>query len=250
MANFVSYSDAIALMTAIGQKFAALNGAYVIKGNSAFASLPSTPTASQTGFVYNVTDEFTTDSRFVEGAGKVYPAGTNVVIVNVGDATTPDMKYDVMGAFVDVAALENAIKEVSDTIGATFDPDDSYSIGDYVIKDGVIYKFKAAHTSGDPWDATEVDEVGTVIEFIESTSDGADGRIDTVVADLAPEFAAANAYAIGDVVTYEDALYKFKAAHTAGDPWSASEVDAVTCADLEPESLTSAQITALEALLG
>lgn len=318
MANFVSYSDMSTLMTAIGQKFSALNGAYVIKGNSAFADLPATPTAAQTGFVYNVTDEFTTDSRFVEGAGKVYPAGTNVVIVNLGDATTANMKYDVMGAFVDVAGLEAAIQEVSDTIEATFDPDDTYSIGDYVIKDGVIYKFKAAHTSGDPWDATEVDTIGTVIDLILATSGSADGRVDDVVADLAPAFSASasytagdvvtygdtvyqftadhaagawtgsdatavdiatliagvqsdvedvdnrvddvvadlapafsteTAYAAGDVVTYQDGLYKFTAAHTAG-AWSSSDTTAITVADLEPDSLTEAQITALEALLG
>ena len=248
MANFVSYSDASTLMAAIGAKFAELNGAYVIKGNSAFADLPATPTAAQTGFVYNVTDEFTTDSRFVEGAGKVYPAGTNVVIVNLGDATTPDMKYDVMGAFVDVAALENAIKEVSDTIGAAFDEAETYTAGDYVVYEGAIYKFNTSHT-GD-WDDDDVDEIGTVVDLVLATSGSADARVDAVVADLAPAFVAANAYAIGDVVTYGDGLYKFKAAHTAGDPWSASEVDAVTCADLEPESLTAAQITALEALLG
>lgn len=250
MANFVSYSDMNTLMTAIGTKFAALNGAYVIKGNSAFASLPATLTAAMSGYVYNVTDEFTTDSRFVEGTGKKYPANTNVVVVNLGDATTPNMKFDVIGSFVDVDALEDAIQEVSDTIEASFDASEAYAIGDYVIKDGVIYKFKAAHTSGDPWDATEVDEIGNVVDLIQATSGSADARVDTVVADLAPAFAAANAYAIGDVVTYGDGLYKFKAAHTAGDPWDATEVDAVTCADLEPESLTAAQITALEALLG
>ena len=318
MANFVSYSDMNTLMTAIGQKFAALNGAYVVKGNSTFANLPASLTAGMTGYVYNVTDGFTTDSRFVEGAGKVYPADTNVVVVNLGDATTPNMKFDVIGSFVDVAGLEAAIQEVSDTIEATFDPDDAYSIGDYVIKDGVIYKFKAAHTSGDPWDATEVDEIGTVIDLIMATSGSADGRVDDVVADLAPAFSAstaysagdvvtygdtvyqftadhaagawtgsdatavdlatliagvqsdvddvddrvddvvsdlapafstATAYAEGDVVTYQDGLYKFTAAHAAG-AWSSSDTTAITVADLEPDSLTTAQITALEALLG
>lgn len=246
MANFVSYSDATALMTAIGQKFAALNGAYVIKGNSAFASLPATPTASQTGYVYNVTDEFTTDSRFVEGAGKVYPAGTNVVIVNLGDATTPDMKYDVMGAFVDVAALENAIKEVSDTIGAAFDEAETYTAGDYVVYEGSIYKFKASHT-GD-WDDDDVDEIGTVVDLVLATSGSADARVDTVVADLAPAFDATETYEIGDVVTYDDELYKFKASHTGA--WAPADVDKITVSQLEPESLTSAQIAALEALLG
>ena len=249
MANFVSYSDMNTLMTAIGAKFSALNGAYVIKGNSTFADLPATLTSAMNGYVYNVTDEFTTDSRFAEGSGKKYPAGTNVVVANLGDATTPNMKFDVMGAFIDVDALEAAIQEVSDTIGATFDPDEAYTVGAYVIKDGVIYKFKAAHTSGDPWDATEVDEIGSVIDLILATSGGADARVDTVVGDLAPAFDATKAYAVGDVVTYGDQLYKFKVAHTANDPWDATEVDAVTCAALEPQSLTAAQIEALTELL-
>lgn len=247
MANFVSYSDASTLMAAIGAKFAELNGAYVIKGNSAFADLPATPTAAQTGFVYNVTDEFTTDSRFVEGAGKVYPAGTNVVIINIGDATTPNMKYDVIGAFVDVEALETAIRVVSDTIGASFDEAVSYRAGNYVVYEGFIYKFKTAHTGA--WDDADADQIGTVIDLVLATSGSADARVDTVVADLAPAFDATASYEIGDVVTYEDELYKFKAAHAAG-AWAPADVDKITVSQLEPESLTAAQITALEALLG
>ncbi|MBP5594147.1 MAG: hypothetical protein J6Y02_02105 [Pseudobutyrivibrio sp.] len=247
MANFVSYSDASTLMAAIGAKFAELNGAYVIKGNSAFADLPATPTAAQTGFVYNVTDEFTTDSRFVEGAGKVYPAGTNVAIINLGDATTANMKYDVIGAFVDVAAIEAAIQEVADTIGAAFDEAETYAAGDYVVYEGSIYKFNASHTG--TWSDSDVDEIGTVIDLVLSTSGSADARVDTVVADLAPAFSTATAYAEGDVVTYQDGLYKFTAAHAAG-AWSSSDTTAITVADLEPDSLTAAQITALEALLG
>lgn len=246
MANFVSYSDMSTLMTAIGAKFSALNGAYVIKGNSTFANLPATPTAAQTGYVYNVTDEFTTDARFVEGAGKKYPAGTNVVIVNLGDAETPNMKYDVFGSFVDVDAIEAAIQEVADTIGASFDEAESYSVGDYVVYNGAIYKFKAAHTG--TWDEDDVDEIGTVIDLILATSGGADARVDKVVADLAPAFSTSSAYAIGDVVTYEDELYKFKAAHAAG-AWAPADVDKITVSQLEPESLTAAQITALTDLL-
>ena len=47
-------------MTKIGQKFSALTGAYIPKGNSAFASLHATPTSSMVGYVYNITDDFTT----------------------------------------------------------------------------------------------------------------------------------------------------------------------------------------------
>ena len=85
MANFVSYSNAQEIMTVIGQKFSALGGAYVAKGSRAFADLPSVRTKDMVGYVYNVTNGFTTTADFIEGAGKKYKAGTIVVIV---DATT------------------------------------------------------------------------------------------------------------------------------------------------------------------
>ena len=71
--NFVSYEDATELMTEIGDKFKALNGAYVLRGSVTFANLPSVLTKTMTGYVYNVTDDFTTDARFIEGAGLKEP---------------------------------------------------------------------------------------------------------------------------------------------------------------------------------
>lgn len=385
MANFVSYSDMQVLMTAIGTKFSALNGAYVIKGNSLFANLPATPTAAQTGFVYNVTDEFTTDSRFVEGAGKSYPADTNVVIVNLGDSTTPNMKYDVIGAFVDTEAIDTALGNLQISLADAFDETEAYETGDIVTYGHKLYKFKADHAAGD-WDETEVDfitveelvmeaggditalvarvgkiessiaptfsdaasyaegdfvfygdelyrfssahaagawtgsdatkvslddiildiedavndvddradalaadladefdatatyAIGDVVKYedglykfkaahtgawaaadvdtitveglIDSLDTAVETRVDNVVADLADAFNASNAYEIGDIVTYGDGLYKFKAAHTADDPWDPTEVDAIKVEDLEPAPLTTAQQNALIGLLG
>ena len=167
MANYMNYANATTLFTEIGNKLRALNGAYVIRGNSTFANLPTTLTKAMTGYVYNVTDEFTTTASFVEGAGKKYPAGTNVAIVNLGDDTTPDMKFDVIGSFVDVDAIEEKIGAVSDMITADeFDTTKDYAIGDIVKKDNVLYKFNAAHTAG-AWDASEVDTV-TVLDMIKA----------------------------------------------------------------------------------
>ena len=45
--------------------------------------------------VNTVTDDFTTDSRFVDGAGRDYEAGTNVAVVDVGTSGNPDYKFDV-----------------------------------------------------------------------------------------------------------------------------------------------------------
>lgn len=78
---------------------AAISSVYKPAGSVAYASLP-TPAKAVEGNVYNVTDAFTTDSRFIEGAGKSYPAGTNVVIINTSGTT---YKFDVLTGMVDLS---------------------------------------------------------------------------------------------------------------------------------------------------
>lgn len=261
--NFVSYSNATELMTAIANKFATLSGAYIFKGSIQFANLPSTVTESMVGFVYNINEEFTTDARFIEGAGKVYPAGTNVSIANVSDdPEDPELLFDVIGNFVDVAAIYAAIQDVSDMIAAEFDATVPYTTGDLVVYEGALYKFTSDHAAG-AWSDADVTEV-TVDELIaaeataraaaDTAEASARAAADTALAaNFADVFDASQAYAIGDVVVYENNVYKFKAAHTADDPWSASEVDAVTLESLidaaEPEELTTTQVNTLVGLL-
>lgn len=63
-------------------------------GSTLFANLPAL-NANRVGFVYNVSDNFTTTADFVEGAGNEYPGGTDVAIVNNGTAQQPSYKYDI-----------------------------------------------------------------------------------------------------------------------------------------------------------
>ena len=77
---------------------AAISSVYKPAGSTTFAALPA-PAANVLGNVYNVTDAFTTTDQFVEGAGKSYPAGTNVAVVLVGE----DYKYDVLSGMVDLS---------------------------------------------------------------------------------------------------------------------------------------------------
>lgn len=95
------YQTATQVETAIDSK---IGSTYKPKGSVAFANLPALTSANE-GNVYNVTDSFTTTSDFVEGAGKKYPAGTNVVIINTTGTT---YKYDVLSGFVD---LSDYVKE-------------------------------------------------------------------------------------------------------------------------------------------
>lgn len=95
---------------------AKISSVYTPKGSTAFASLPS-PASSNVGHVYNITDAFTTTSSFVEGAGKSYPAGTNVVCVNEGNNT---YKWDVLAGFIDMT--EFTTTEVQTIWDSVFNP--------------------------------------------------------------------------------------------------------------------------------
>ena len=79
----------------------AISTTYRAAGSIAFEALP-TLAASEEGKVYNISNEFTTTENFVEGAGKEYPVGTNVVCIDVG---TDEYKWDVLAGFVDTSAL-------------------------------------------------------------------------------------------------------------------------------------------------
>lgn len=288
--NYVSYNDATTLMTKIGQKFAALNGAYVIRGNSTFANLPAVLTKSMNGYVYNVTDDFTSDARFVEGAGKKYPAGTNIVIVDLSTytAVTPagsenpseegwyelvggkyvlsqdtavdnektyyeyeeSVKFDVISSFIDVDDIEASINAVAAMITGAFDETASYNAGDIVVYEHGLYKFNTDHAAG-AWDVTEVDAV-TVIGLLNTLKTDVNTRINNIDSAIGDAFSTAADYEIGNIVVHEDKIYKFKAEHTAG-AWDPEDVDEVNLIGLidnaEPDSLTTEQINALLALL-
>lgn len=79
----------------------AVSGVYTPKGSIAFASLP-VPVAGKVGWVYNITDAFTTDNHFIEGEGRDYPAGTNVVCAEI---SAGDYGWDVLAGTIDLTEL-------------------------------------------------------------------------------------------------------------------------------------------------
>lgn len=217
MANFVSYENSQALMQAIADKFKTVNGAYVFRGSLTFANLPATITKSMVGYVYNMLDDFTTDARFLEGAGKKYSAGTNVSITDQStyDAVTP------------VGTEDPSTEGWYELVG-----------GEYILSEDTTVDSGKTY-----YEYNESFKFDTVSTFV---------NVDAILGMISGTFSDAVDYEKGDVVIYEDALYKFKADHTAG-AWDATEVDAKTVAELiaeaEPESLTTAQVNTLIALL-
>ena len=96
LSNGAGYQTADQVNALIESK---VSSTYKPQGSVAFASLPS-PAQASLGHVYNVTDSFTTTSSFVEGAGKQYPAGSNVAVVEAGSGI---YKWDVLAGFVDLS---------------------------------------------------------------------------------------------------------------------------------------------------
>lgn len=229
MANYVTYAQIKTLMQEIGYKFKRLGSAYTPKGNITFANLP-TPSANTAGFVYNVTDAFTTTQNFVEGAGNAYSAGTNVAIVDV----TP-VNYT---AVVTPAAGTNPKTE------GWFEKDgDIYFLtADTSVENGKTYY---TSTVGNPTYKYDV-----IANFVDVA--GIDNRITTVGDNLASAFDETESYEVGDIVVYEDVLYKCKTAHTAG-AWESNDFDEITVQDIieaaEPNGLTTAQLNELIGLL-
>ena len=226
--NFVSYDNAESLMTAIGQKFDALGQGYKFRGTVTFANLPATLTSAMVGYVYNVSNKFTTDARFIEGAGHEVEAGSNVAVA--------DVSYDEYTEVTPVGT-ENPSEEgwyVLD--GSTY-----VLTQDETVQGGTTYYSKTTVASY---------KFDLLAGFIDMS--GINARIDTVAGSLADVFSTSQAYAIGDVVVYEDQLYEFDSAHVAG-VWDSTEVHAITVESLlskvEPDSLTTAQVNALLALL-
>ena len=103
---------------------AKLSAVYKPAGNVDFINQLGALTAENLGKVYNVLNGFTTTSNFMEGSGKKYPAGTNVVIVQTGSSQNPTYKYDVLAGFVDLSPY--AVKSV---VNAELDKKQSYSCG-------------------------------------------------------------------------------------------------------------------------
>lgn len=96
--NGQGYATTSNVNTLISQ---AVSTVYTPKGSlEDISTLIALATSGKVGDVYNISSEFTTTNVFVEGIGKKYPAGTNIVLVEVEG----EKKWDVLAGSVDLSA--------------------------------------------------------------------------------------------------------------------------------------------------
>ena len=90
---------------------ALVSSAVNLKGSCKFAELPE-PSESTYRDMYDVTDAFVTDDNFQVGPGKLYHAGTNVVVIRIND---DEYKWDVFSGYINTSEfpLRSDFKEIT-----------------------------------------------------------------------------------------------------------------------------------------
>lgn len=99
--DYLSYRGLTYFKSKLDEEYASIK-ALEFKGVRAnIAALPTIANEA-VGNMYTVTTGGTTTADFVEGAGKTLQDGENVVAVNLGDETTPNMKWDILGGVFEI----------------------------------------------------------------------------------------------------------------------------------------------------
>lgn len=151
-------------------------------------------TEVKTGWVYNITNDFTTDDDFLEGAGHDIVAGINIVAINIGTSSNPTMKWDLLAMGVNLSPYQT---KNSETVFIESDLTTSYATADAL----------PATTS----DTAETIDRGTIV-VLTGDEDG-NGKNDIYVADVSSE-GAVTWTSVGNTSTIEGAiatLYKIAA---------------------------------------
>jgi len=117
-AEGITATSVVGALEELAGAISALPSAIVPKGTKAFSGLtPSTDlAAANVGFMWNISDAFTTTSDFVEGAGKTIPAGANVYVANPQAGV---YKYDVFQGMVDLSNYKTLQTAVADSDATT-----------------------------------------------------------------------------------------------------------------------------------
>ena len=196
------------------QKIAAqIASTYKAAGSVEFASLPEL-SVSEEGKVYNVTDAFSTTENFVEGAGKSYPAGTNVVCIDTGDET---FKWDVLSGMVDLSAYDTAI-----------------------TAQGKIDAAKQAAIEAAAADATQ--KANTAEQNAKSYADGLKSTLDESIALKADKTTVT---ALGERVTTAEGAIDALEALVGETPVSTQITTAIEALDVEDSATANQFVTAV-----
>lgn len=187
-------------LTEILGKVTSLPSAIVPKGTRTFSQLaPATDlVAGKVGWMWNISDGFTTTADFVEGAGKVIPAGANIYVVNNGTEATPSYKYDIFAGMYDLSifkTIDSLKSKGAANKGVYFDADGNAQAMTYELNKSVPSDAVFTDTT---YESLTAAEEGTDVSLVTTGEKYAwnhiaDGKADKVSNAVAGNFAGLDA---------------------------------------------------------
>lgn len=166
-----------------------ISSVYKVKGSLPFASLTSALLVkANEGNVYNITDAFTSTADFVEGAGKKYSAGSNVVVVETTTAVFTVSTDNTVDAGKTYYVHQNGGYSAVTPAGN----EDPATVGWYELTTPAVYKFdvhagdlsnvQTLAVPATPNSIAILDEHGQVIDSTFKIA--TDAEFDEMLADL------------------------------------------------------------------
>lgn len=216
----VKYLDQHGLQTVVSKIKRLTTGVYTVKGRAIYADATyladankeqdideaglwqqvagvwTKITAFNEGEVYDIINQFVTDANgFIEGAGKTVPGGTNIVVVNVGTAGSPVLKFDLFSgvlsldeyqtkALVDTLAIY--VNETPTVYTDSASLPSSEAVASATITDGMIAVIGTGTEAGDVYKAAvAVNATDSTLNDITWTKLGNQGTVEGAIALVA-----------------------------------------------------------------
>ena len=112
--------------------------------------------------------------------------------------------------------IVDAINSVLDNLADEYDESLTYSVGDCVQHNGLLYQCNTDISTAEAWDPTH----WTQIKAVDVGAGGGGGGLPSDV--IAPDYDSSQTYAVGDYVMHEDQLYECNTDISTAEAWTAA----------------------------
>lgn len=232
---------------------ASIEGGFVPMGTVLFENLPTTGVSS--GWMYNISNDFVSDSRFEDGGGIAYPAGTNVYFTaqNKWDClsspyqTAGNTAYDNTDSGLEAENVQDAIDEIVDGISG-MQSDISDLIDDLDGKqDSLTFDNVPTEDSDNPVKSGGVyDALDGVASDLSDLSDIVEDKSDkTDIAYVEKGLNASRGYYVGEFVYVNGVLYRVIANITSGSAFTVGTNIQQTSIGQELSKITAGTIVSI-----
>lgn len=171
---------------------------------------------------YDETATYNTGDYCIYG-GELYKCNDDNV-TGAWDAT----KWDAT-ILVDELGGSGSSLVLPESIADEYDDTASYTAGDFVMYEGVLYKCNHISATGS-FDPTKWDAISAT-DYINSVKSSLNTNISQLAGDLSDAYSSSKTYAVGDLCILGNLLYKCNTAITTPEAWTPAHWTATTVAD-------------------